>query len=65
MAEAGKIKSQNALARELREAGTTSVLAYLQMSTETDQVINHILACSRNAIRRLSAFLLINKTLRL
>ena len=61
--DTGKVKSPNELAREIREAGTTSVLAFIQMPIETVEVVTYILTCQRNAIRRLSAFLLINKAL--
>ena len=47
----------------MREAGTTSVLAILQSPIQTEQIISQVVKSARNAIRRLSAFRILDNLL--
>ena len=59
----GKLKSPNEIAQQVKEAGTISVLAILQSPIQQEQIIDQVCESSRNAIRRLSAFRLIDMLL--
>ena len=57
------LKSPNETANKIKEAGTTSVLAFLQSPISDEQIINQVMVCTKNTIKRLSAFSLIDSIL--
>ena len=59
----GKIRSPNEAAQQVKEAGTISVLAMLQAPIQEGEITSQVCQSTKNAIRRLAAFRLIDRLL--
>jgi hypothetical protein len=56
----GSLKTTSEIEAAVQVAGTTSILALLQSPIQTEQIIDQVVKSARNAIRRLSAFRIID-----